>query len=172
MISSSLTLTNEDNSSDEEPAAQPIVCMSPRTLSLKKDICNSNSEKGRESIEVDGVESGNANEANSYRAASKKTGIRVHGLVNGGHWSVRLSDPNPEVRIKGRKNLENAIVNSHLLGGSSVLLVPGKVGGVNETHDHVWDRSIKEVRAVIPLAAKLGIRVLIESLELSLRDSN
>ena len=111
----------------------------------------------------DGVESGNANEANSYRAASKKTGIRVHGLVNGGHWSVRLSDPNPEVRIKGRKNLENAIVNSHLLGGSSVLLVPGKVGGVNETHDHVWDRSIKEVRAVIPLAAKLGIRVLIET---------
>ena len=51
---------NENNSSDEEPAAQPIVCMSPRTLSLKKNICNSNSEKGRENIEVDGVESGNS----------------------------------------------------------------------------------------------------------------
>ena len=111
----------------------------------------------------DGVESGNAAEAEAYSAAAKKTGIRVHGLVNGGHWSVRLSDPNPEVRLKGRKNLENALMNSHLLGGSSVLLVPGKVGGANETHDHVWERSIEQVRAVIPLASKLGIRVLIET---------
>ena len=36
----------------------------------------------------DGVESGNANQAEEYRAAAKKTGIRVHGLVVGGHWSV------------------------------------------------------------------------------------
>ncbi|NCG28533.1 MAG: TIM barrel protein [Verrucomicrobiales bacterium] len=111
----------------------------------------------------DGVESGNAGEAEAYRAAAKKTGIRVHGLVNGGHWSVRLSDPNPEVRLKGRKNLENALMNTHLLGGSSVLLVPGKVGGANETHDHVWERSIEQVRAVIPLASRLGVRVLIET---------
>ena len=111
----------------------------------------------------DGVESGNAAEAEAYRAAAKKTGIRVHGLVNGGHWSVRLSDPRPEVREKGRKNLENALINSHLLGGSSVLLVPGKVGGANETHDHVWERSIEQILAVIPLASRLGVRVLIET---------
>ncbi len=111
----------------------------------------------------DGVESGNAGEAEAYRAAAKKTGIRVHGLVNGGHWSVRLSDPRPEVREKGRKNLENALMNSHLLGGSSVLLVPGRVGGANETHEHVWERSIEQVRAVIPLASRLGVRVLIET---------
>ena len=105
-------------------------------------------KRGGESVEdfflrlkglgYDGVESGNAAQAEAYRAAAKKTGIRVHGLVNGGHWSVRLSDPRPEVREKGRKNLENALMNCHLLGGSSVLLVPGKVGGANETHDHVW----------------------------------
>ena len=111
----------------------------------------------------DGVESGNANQAEEYRAAAKKTGIRVHGLVVGGHWSVRLSDPKPEVREKGRKNLENALINSHLLGGSSVLLVPGKVNGDNENHDHVWKRSIEQVRKVIPSASRLGVRVLIET---------
>ena len=111
----------------------------------------------------DGVESGNANQAEEYRAAVKKTGIRVHGLVVGGHWSVRLSDPKPEVRDKGRKNLENALINSHLLGGSSVLLVPGKVNGDNENHDHVWRRSIEQVRKVIPSASRLGVRVLIET---------
>ncbi len=87
----------------------------------------------------------------------------MHGLVVGGHWSVRLSDPKPEVRDKGRKNLENALINSHLLGGSSVLLVPGKVNGDNENHDHVWRRSIEQVRKVIPSASRLGVRVLIET---------
>jgi hexulose-6-phosphate isomerase len=109
------------------------------------------------------VESGNAREADAYRQASEETGIRVHGLVNGGHWGTRLSDSKPETREKGRRNLENAIRNSAKLGGSSVLLVPGKVTGANETHEHVWHRSIEQVNQVIPLASRLGVRVLIET---------
>ncbi len=111
----------------------------------------------------DGVESGSARDAAAYRDAFAKTGIMVHGLVNGGHWSVRLSDPKPETREKARKNLENAIRNSAALGGSSVLLVPGKVTGASETHDDVWNRSIEQVKQVLPLSAKLGVRVLIET---------
>ncbi|MFT5411817.1 MAG: L-ribulose-5-phosphate 3-epimerase [Verrucomicrobiales bacterium] len=130
-------------------------------------------QKGGESAEefferlkglgFDGVESGNAAKAVDYRAAAEKTGIRVHGLVNGGHWGVRLSDPDPAVRENGRKNLENHLVSAHKLGGSSVLLVPGKVNGANETHDDVWNRSAEQIRAVIPTAAKLGVQVLIET---------
>jgi len=111
----------------------------------------------------DGIESGRANEAEVYRAATAKTGFRVHGLVNGGHWSTRLSHPDPVVRGKGRANLEYALRNTHLLGGSSVLLVPGKVNGANETHEHVWERSIEQVRKVLPLASRIGVRVLIET---------
>ncbi len=111
----------------------------------------------------DGLESGRVGEAEAYRAATAKTGFRIHGLVNGGHWGVRLSDPDPVVREKGRANLEWALMNAHLLGGSSVLLVPGKVSGVNETHDHVWERSIEQVRKVLPLASRIGVRVLIET---------
>jgi len=61
-----------------------------------------------------GVESGNAAKAEDYRAAAAKTGIRVHGLVNGGHWGTRLSDPDPAVREKGRANLEDT---SQLIDG-------------------------------------------------------
>jgi len=43
------------------------------------------------------------------------------------------------------------------------LLVPGKVDGPDETHDHVWERSIVEIRKVLPLASRLGIQVLIEN---------
>jgi hexulose-6-phosphate isomerase len=115
------------------------------------------------SLGFDGVESGNPAKAEDYRAAAEKTGIRVHGLVNGGHWGVRLSDPDAAVREKGRKNLEHHLVSAHRLGGSSVLLVPGKVNGANETHEDVWNRSIEQIRLVIPMAAKLGVRVLIET---------
>ena len=41
--------------------------------------------------------------------------------------------------------------------------MPGKVNGDNENHDHVWKRSIEQVQKVIPLASRLGVRVLIET---------
>ena len=75
----------------------------------------------------------------------------------------RLSSPDKAVRDEGRTGLEAAIRESKAVGGSSVLLVPGAVRGPNETHEQVWKRSITEIRKVIPLASKLGIHVLIET---------
>ena len=52
---------------------------------------------------------------------------------------------------------------SKAVGGTSVLLVPGKVGGKDETHDHVWSRSIEQIRKCIPLCKKRKIHLLIET---------
>ncbi len=112
----------------------------------------------------DGVESGNAGQAAAYAEATEKTGVMFHGLVCGWHWgATRLSSPDADARAKGLANMEKNIRDTYRLGGSAVLLVPGKVGGANETHEHVWDRSIAEVRKILPLASRLGIRVLIET---------
>ena len=111
----------------------------------------------------DGVESGNPTLRDAYFAAAKKTGFAFHGVVCPGHWGKRLSHPEASVRAEGVKNLERSIRTVQTLGGSSVLLVPGKVSGPNETHEHVWNRSIVEVRKVLPLASRLGVRVLIET---------
>ncbi|MBT3381282.1 MAG: sugar phosphate isomerase/epimerase [Lentisphaerae bacterium] len=111
----------------------------------------------------DGVESGNPAKAEAYRQASAETGIMIHGKVCGWHWKTRLSSPDEAVRTKSRQLLENDIRAVHKLGGSSVLLVPGKVTGANETHDHVWHRSIEVVKPVLPLASRLGVRILIET---------
>ena len=112
----------------------------------------------------DGVESGNAGQAAAYAEATEKTGVMFHGLVCGWHWGGnRLSSPDADARARGLAQMEKDIRNTYLLGGSAVLLVPGKVGGANETHQHVWDRSIAEVRKILPLASRLGIRVLIET---------
>jgi L-ribulose-5-phosphate 3-epimerase len=101
--------------------------------------------------------------AKEVREASDATGLPVHGLVDMKHWDVRLSAPDAKVREEGVAILRQAILDCHAFGGFSVLLVPGRVSGGDETHDHVWKRSIEGIRQVLPLASKLGVRVLIEN---------
>jgi len=95
--------------------------------------------------------------------ASEETGMPVHALVDMKHWEIRLSSPDPKVREQGVEFLKQSLRDARTFGGSAVLLVPGKVTGKDETHDDVWKRSIVEIRKVIPLASKLGVRVCIEN---------
>ena len=95
--------------------------------------------------------------------ASRKTGMPVHGVVDMVHWNDRLSSPDESVRGWGLAALRQALRDAHFFGGSSVLLVPGKVTGNDENHDHVWRRSVVEIRKVLPLASRLGVRILIEN---------
>lgn len=111
----------------------------------------------------DGVETGDPAEADAYEAARRETGVMVHGLVCGWHWKTRLSSSDAGVRATALGLLEQSIRDASALGGSSVLLVPGRVTGAEETHDHVWHRSIEAVRQTLPLASRLGVRILIET---------
>jgi hexulose-6-phosphate isomerase len=97
------------------------------------------------------------------RRASDQTGMPVHGLVDMKHWEIRLSAPDPAVRAQGVEILKQCLRDCKAFGGSSVLLVPGRVSGAEETHDDVWNRSIAEIRKVLPLASQLGVWILIEN---------
>ena len=94
-------------------------------------------------------------------AASRQTGLPIHGVVDSTHWKDRASDPSPEVRQRCQNDLLNAIKASHALGGSSVLFVPG------HAKDGPWDeiqpRIYEVISSVLPTAAKLGVHVLIEN---------
>jgi hexulose-6-phosphate isomerase len=96
-------------------------------------------------------------------AAKAQVDFPVHGLVDGVHWKERLSSPDPNVRKIGREGLVKAIQDCKAIGGSAVLLVPGKVTGPDETHDDVWKRSIVEIRQVLPVAEQNQIKILIEN---------
>jgi len=100
---------------------------------------------------------------NGLSQMTQELGLKVHGVVDAVHWKQRLSSPDEAVRESGRKGLEQAIRDASSIGASSALLVPGRVTGEMETEKHVWDRSIAEIRKVLPLASRLGIRVLIET---------
>ncbi|MEO1497035.1 MAG: TIM barrel protein [Planctomycetota bacterium] len=96
------------------------------------------------------------------RAASQETGLPIHGLVNDKHWQVRLSSPDGATRERAVGILDAALRDAAAMGGHAVLLVPGVVGD-EATHAEVWSRSMAGIRQVLPTAAALGVRVLIEN---------
>ena len=113
----------------------------------------------------DGVEINQPNaDTKAALAASRKVGLPVHGVVDAIHWETRLSDPDETIRARALAGLKAAIQDAHFVGGTAVLLVPGKVTDEkNENQQQVWDRSIAEIRKALPLASRLGIHILIEN---------
>ena len=114
----------------------------------------------------DGVEmdSPNGFDRKEVLAAREESGLRIHGVVDSIHWQQRLSSPDEKMRAEGLRGLETAIRDSYAYGGSSVLLVPGRVANAEtENQEQAWERSITEIRKVLPLASDLGIHILIEN---------
>lgn len=95
------------------------------------------------------------------REAVLKSGVFVHNAINHTHWSVRLTDPNPDVRAKARANMDHCIRVSHAAGGSGILIVIGRGGDGPEAE--IDERCRNEIRKSLPLAAALGQRILFEN---------
>jgi hexulose-6-phosphate isomerase len=95
-------------------------------------------------------------------AARKATGIEVAGIVDSVHWNKPLSDPDEKVRAEGRAALEQAIADCAAWSGTSVLLVPAVV---NEkvSYDAAWERSIAEIKKVLPKAEAANVKLAIEN---------
>ena len=95
--------------------------------------------------------------------AQAKTGIVIHGVIDRDHWSIRLSDPDANVRAKAVDVLRAALKDAKYYGATTVLLVPGKVTNPQtENYDQVYSRSQEEIRKVIPQAEELGVKIAIE----------
>jgi L-ribulose-5-phosphate 3-epimerase len=97
-------------------------------------------------------------------AAKNNTGIDIHGVVDSIHWDLRLSDPDDEVRSEALAGLGTAMRDCKAYGGTTVLLVPGKVTDEQEENfDQVWERSSKEIKKAIPSAKKLKVKIAVET---------
>lgn len=111
----------------------------------------------------DGVDYDEAGEVTpeQVRDAVRESGVFVHNAINHTHWSVRLTDPKPEVRAKARANLDHCLRVSHAAGGSGILIVVGQGG--DGPAEEIEERCRAEIRKSIPLAASLGQRILFEN---------
>lgn len=96
-------------------------------------------------------------------AASKTTGVEVHGVIDSIHWQTRFSDPDPDVRARAVAALRGAIADAKTYGASTVLVVPGAVRDAEkENKAQVWERSQKEIAKCLPDAKDAGVRIAVE----------
>lgn len=110
-------------------------------------------------IEMDGP-SGHVLE--DVLGARDSTGLAIPSVVDSVHWQHSLGDPDPAVRAKGRAGLEGALRDAHVYGAKSVLLVPAVVDK-QRPYDLAWKHSIAEIRATLPLAEELGVKIAVEN---------
>lgn len=101
-------------------------------------------------------------EADSAKDASVKTGMPIHSVMNSDHWKFPLSSPDPEVVDKSIKGMETSLRNAKLWGAETVLLVPAVVTA-DVGYQQAWDRSIVQIRKLLPLAKELKVIIAVEN---------
>jgi hexulose-6-phosphate isomerase len=149
--------------SAEQPARRQPIFKSLKFGMIREDLSILDKFKLVKDLGYDGVELSSPGGRNKRTCleASQQTGLPIHGVVDSRHWSVRATDPDPKRRSECFNDLIVAIRESHYCGGSSVLFVPGH--GKDGPEKVIVPRSIDVIRRALPLAAKLGIRILIEN---------
>jgi hexulose-6-phosphate isomerase len=95
------------------------------------------------------------------KKAIAESGLPVDGTVNSTHWDIRHTNADAGVRAKALESLQSAIRDTHAVGGHSVLLVVGK--GSDGPEAEIWKRSIENISLAVPLAAQLGVQIVIEN---------
>ena len=116
-------------------------------------------ELGFDGVEMDAPNNLNKDEVLEAR---DETGLPIHGVVDSAHWKDTLSHPDPEVRAKGVAALEQALRDSKLYGGSTVLLVPAVVSK-DVSYADAYRRSQTEIKKALPLAGELEIKIALEN---------
>lgn len=110
----------------------------------------------------DGVEANSHLDRNEVLKARDATGLPIPSVCGSQHWKSPLSHPDPKVREEGLEALKVTLEDAKAYGADTVLLVPGRV---SETlsYDDCWNRTIAEIKKIIPLAEKLNVKIAIEN---------
>jgi hexulose-6-phosphate isomerase len=99
--------------------------------------------------------------AEEMLAASRKSGLRIHSVMNAEHWRSPLSSADPAVVEKSLEGMRTSLRNAKFWGADTVLLVPAVVNA-EIGYAQAWERSQREIRKLIPLAAELKVIIGIE----------
>jgi L-ribulose-5-phosphate 3-epimerase len=100
-------------------------------------------------------------QAEAIKAASEKTGLKIHSVMNSAHWKFPLSSADPEVVKTSVAGMQTSLRNAKLWGAETVLLVPAVVDAETSYAD-AWKRSQAEIKKLVPLAEELKVIIAIE----------
>lgn len=94
--------------------------------------------------------------------ASEVTGIQIPSTVNADHWAKPLSSSDPNIRKEIIRSVGDSIEQTKILGGDTVLVVPGVVNE-NMSYEVAYKNSLESVRQLIPLAENSGVKIGLEN---------
>jgi hexulose-6-phosphate isomerase len=117
-------------------------------------------DAGFEAIEVGTITDPDV--AAEVHEASKKTGLKIHSIMNSDHWRLPISSADPDVVARSVKGMETSLRNAALFGADTVLLVPAVVDAQTSYRD-AWTRSQQVIRErLLPLARELKVIIAVE----------
>jgi L-ribulose-5-phosphate 3-epimerase len=99
--------------------------------------------------------------AEEMLVASKMAGLPIHSVMNQAHWTYPLSSPDPAAVEKSLEGMRASFENAKLWGADTVLLVPAVVNA-EVSYAQAWERSQRQIRKLIPIAAESKIIIGIE----------
>lgn len=143
---------------------QPLIKKSLKFGMIKEDLSILDKFKLVKDLGFHGIEFDSPNDLNDKEIlkAKRKTGLEIPGVVNSRHWKMPLSSPDPAVRAQCVESMETALKACKKYGGTTVLLVPGVVND-KVRYDEAYERSQAEIRKLLPIAEKTGIKIAIEN---------
>jgi L-ribulose-5-phosphate 3-epimerase len=110
----------------------------------------------------DGVEVMSHLDRNEVLKARDATGMIIPSVCGANHWKFPLSDPDPAIREQGVAALKISVEDAATYGADTVLLVPGRVSET-VSYDDCWNRSVEEIKKVVPLAINLKVKIALEN---------
>jgi L-ribulose-5-phosphate 3-epimerase len=145
--------------------------MTPAARTLKKGIMWGSIGVGQSIMEkfqaakeagFDGVEVMSHLDRNEVLKARDATGLPIPSVCGALHWKYPLSDPDPAIREQGIAALKVSLEDAGVYGADTVLLVPGRVSDT-VSYDDCWNRTVEEIRKVIPMAINLKVKIALEN---------
>jgi len=110
----------------------------------------------------EGVEVMSHFDRNEVLKARDVTELAIPSICGALHGKMPLSHPAPKIRDQGLAGLKVALEDAKAYGADTVLLVPGRVSDA-VSYDDCWNRSVEEIKKIIPVAEKLDVKIAIEN---------
>ena len=163
-IATSGAVVGIDRSVLAASVARPMVKKSLKYGMVEEKLSVLDKFKLLKDLGFDGVELDSPNEIapKEILEARDKTGLELPGVVNSVHWKSPLTDADPKVRERCAKSMEQSLLDCKRYGGTTVLLVPGVVNQ-NTSYKDAYARAQTEIRKLLPIAEKTGIKIALEN---------
>ncbi|PYR47505.1 MAG: xylose isomerase [Acidobacteria bacterium] len=158
-IAAGVVATSARPIAETAPRKAVLISMLPKELSYAERFRVAR-DTGFDAIEMQTVV--REDEAVEVRDAAKRTGLRIHSVMNMDHWRFPLSSSDPAVVSRSVAGMDTSLRNAALWGADAVLLVPAVVDQTTSYRD-AWTRSQQVIRErLLPLARELKVIVAVE----------